>query len=53
MLTLNVFVVIAILIWRDFGFTKLPVITSLQAFPRDLQESARLDGAKSHRSFVR
>ncbi|MCY4089355.1 MAG: sugar ABC transporter permease [Caldilineaceae bacterium] len=43
--TLNVFVVIAVHIWRDFGFTMFLLIAGLQAIPRELQESARLDGA--------
>ncbi len=43
--TLNVYVVIAVHIWRDFGFTMFLLIAGLQAIPRELQESARLDGA--------
>ena len=43
--TLNVFVVIAIHIWRNFGFTMFLLIAGLQAIPRELQESARLEGA--------
>ena len=43
--TLNVFVVIAVHIWRDFGFTMFLLIAGLQAIPLELQESARLDGA--------
>ena len=45
--TLNVFVVIAVHIWRNFGFTMFLLIAGLQAIPRELQESARLDGATS------
>ena len=43
--TLNVFVVIAVHIWRNFGFTMFLLIAGLQAIPRELQESARLEGA--------
>lgn len=43
--TLNVFVVIGVHIWRNFGFTMFLLIAGLQAIARELQESARLDGA--------
>ena len=43
--TLNVFVVIAVHIWRNFGFTTFLLIAGLHAVPRELHEAARLDGA--------
>lgn len=41
----NIYVVIAAHIWRQFGFTMFLLIAGLQAVPRELQEAARLDGA--------
>lgn len=51
--TLNVFVVIAVHIWRNFGFTMFLLIAGLRAVPRELQESARLDGATSWQLVTR
>lgn len=41
----NLGVVIAVHIWRGFGFTMFLLIAGLQSVPRELQEAARLDGA--------
>ncbi len=41
----NIYVVIAIHIWREFGFTMFLLVAGLQALPRELLEAARLDGA--------
>lgn len=41
----NLFVVIGVHIWRQFGFTMFLVIAGLQSVPGELQEAARLDGA--------
>ncbi len=41
----NIYVVIAIHIWREFGFTMFLLIAGLQALPHELLEAARLDGA--------
>lgn len=41
----NLGVVIAVHIWRHFGFTMFLIIAGLQSVSRELQEAARLDGA--------
>lgn len=41
----NLYVVIGVHIWRQFGFTMFLIIAGLQSVPRELHEAARLDGA--------
>jgi multiple sugar transport system permease protein len=42
---INVYVTIAVHIWRAFGFTMFLLIAGLQSIPSELTEAARLDGA--------
>ena len=44
---INLFVVIGIHIWRNFGFTMFLLIAGLQAIPKEMQESARIEGTNS------
>lgn len=43
--------VAAMTIWTNLGFAFLLLLAGLQSIPRDLQESARIDGARGWSSF--
>ena len=38
--------------WKNFGYNMIILLAALQAVPRELYESARVDGAKPFRQFV-
>ena len=38
--------------WKNFGYNMIILLAALQAVPRELYESARVDGAKPLRQFV-
>ncbi|MBU1121219.1 MAG: sugar ABC transporter permease [Candidatus Omnitrophota bacterium] len=39
--------------WKGFGWAFVILLAGLQAIPEQLYESARIDGARSHQSFLR
>jgi multiple sugar transport system permease protein len=44
--------VILLAVWKNFGYNMVIFIAGLQAIPRDLYESARIDGASRWRQFL-
>jgi multiple sugar transport system permease protein len=38
--------------WKNFGYNMIILLAALQAVPREIYESARVDGAGSFRQFV-
>ena len=38
--------------WKNFGYNMIILLAALQAVPRELYESARVDGAKPLRQFI-
>ena len=38
--------------WKNFGYNMIILLAALQAVPRELYESARVDGAGTYRQFV-
>ncbi|MEV0714312.1 sugar ABC transporter permease [Asanoa sp. NPDC050611] len=46
-------IIIVVNIWAEFGFTMLLALAALQTIPRELYESAALDGASARQQFLR
>ena len=44
--------IIAFAAWKNFGYNMIILLAALQAVPRELYESARVDGAGTLRQFV-
>ena len=44
--------IILFAVWKNFGYNMIILLAALQAVPRELYESARVDGAKPFRQFV-
>ena len=44
--------IILLAVWKNFGYNMVILLAALQAIPRELYESARLDGAGIRQEFV-
>jgi multiple sugar transport system permease protein len=49
--TLAVMIIIALLVWRNFGNAMIIFLAGLQGIPNDLYEAARIDGANRWQEF--
>ena len=46
------YTIMVINIWKEFGFSMLLFLAGLQSIPKELYESARIDGAGAWNSFI-
>ena len=49
--TLAVIIIVALLVWRNFGNAMIIFLAGLQGIPQDLYEAARIDGANGWQEF--
>jgi multiple sugar transport system permease protein len=49
--TLAVMIIVALLVWRNFGNAMIIFLAGLQGIPNDLYEAARIDGANRWQEF--